>query len=306
MGTSERFDIHQQVTNQIIAAIERGAGEFRLPWHRATGSIMRPANIASKKPYRGVNIVALWATAEVRGYSSGIFGTYKQWCDIGAQVRKGEKSAYVVFYKEIAVAAGEDDAAGDDTETRLFARATPVFAAEQVDGYEPPVLDPPSTGIEPIDAAEAFVAATGAVVDYGGGRAFYRPATDSIQLPTRAAFVGSSTSPPAEAFYSTLLHELTHWTSPASRCNRELGKRFGDQAYAMEELVAELGAAFLCAELGISCEPRVDHAQYLAAWLAVLKVDKKAIFTAASKASQAVAFLGQLQATAVPVDAEAG
>jgi antirestriction protein ArdC len=165
------------------------------------------------------------------------------------------------------------------------------------DGYQSPVIDaPPATIITPIEQAEAFVAAAGASIHHGGGRAFYCPATDSIQLPPREAFIGSPTSTPAEAYYSTILHELTHWTSAEARCNRQLGKRFGNQAYAIEELVAELGAAFLCADLGITDEPRADHAQYLATWLSVLKADKKAIFTAASKASEAAAFLTALQA----------
>lgn len=114
-------------------------------------------------------------------------------------------------------------------------------------------------------------------------------------LPSREAFIGTKTSTPAESYFSTLCHELCHWTSPESRCHRQLGQRFGDQAYAIEELVAELGAAFLCADLRITGEPRADHAQYLASWLAVLKADKKAIFTAASKASEAAAFLAALQ-----------
>ena len=127
----QRFDIHRHITNQIIAAIESGAGEFRLPWHRSAGNIMRPVNIASGKPYNGVNILTLWATADALGYSSGTWGTYRQWAEAGAQVRKGEKAAYIVFYKEISVASDDDEA-----ESRLFARATPVFAAEQVDGIE--------------------------------------------------------------------------------------------------------------------------------------------------------------------------
>lgn len=286
----ERFDIHQHITNQIVAAVEKGAGEFRLPWHTG-GAILSPKNVESKKPYRGVNIVALWAASEQRGFSSGIWGTYRQWAQAGAQVRKGEKSSYVVFYKEIQVG---DDAAGESDESgrRLFARATPVFAAEQVDGYDLPVIANP-TPMQPIAAAEAFVAATGATVNHGGSRAYYRSSTDSIQLPPREAFVGTKTSTAPEAYYSTLLHELTHWTSHEQRCNRQLGKRFGDDAYAMEELVAELGAAFLCSEIGITAEPRIDHAQYLASWLTVLKADKRAIFTAASKASEAVAFCGR-------------
>src|ERR1700678_549968 len=295
MGKEQRFDIHQHITDQIVAAIERGAGDFRLPWHRAAGNIMRPVNVASKKAYRGVNVLALWATAEDKGYTSGTWGTYRQWAEIGAQVKKGEKAAFIVFYKELEYAA--DSEAGDtETTTRLFARATPVFAAEQVDGYQPPAIDaPPATMTPPIEKAESFVAATGAAISHGGSRAFYRPSTDSIQLPPREAFTGSATSTPAESYYSTLCHELIHFTSAEHRCNRQLGKRFGDQAYAMEELIAELGAAFLCADLGISDQPRADHAQYLATWLSVLKADKKAIFTAASKASDAAAFLTVFQ-----------
>lgn len=288
----ERFDIHQHITDQIIAAIERGAGEFRLPWHRSAGNIMRPGNIASKKPYRGVNILTLWATADEKGYAAGLWGTYRQWAEAGAQVRKGEKAAYIVFYKEITVASDDDS---DEADTRLFAQATPVFAAEQVDGYAALVIETSAAVITPIEQAEAFVANTGATIHHGGNRAFYRPSTDSIQLPPREAFIGTATSTAAEAYYSTLLHELTHFTSHETRCNRQLGKRFGDDAYAIEELIAELGAAFLCAELGITSEPRADHAQYLDHWLGVMKADKKAIFTAASKASEATAFLTALQ-----------
>jgi antirestriction protein ArdC len=267
---TERFDIHQHITNQIIAAIENGTSEFRLPWHRSAGNIMRPVNIASKNANRG--ILTLWAAADALGYSSGTWGTYKQWIEAGAQVKKGEKASYVVFYKEITVASDNSD----DAETRLFARATPVFTAEQVDGFEAPVIETPVTVVLPIEQAETFVACTGATVHHGGSRTFYRPSTDSIQLPPREAFIGSPTSTAAESYASTKL-------------------RFGDDAYAMKELVAELGAAFLCADLGITDEPRADHAQYLDSWLQVLKADKKAIFTAASKASEAVAFLATLQ-----------
>ena len=292
---TDRVDIHQHITDKIVSAIEHGAGEFRLPWHRSTGNIMRPVNIASKKAYGGINVLALWATADERNFSAGVWGSYRQWLEAGAQVRKGEKATFVVFYKELAVAA--DPETGDaETATRLLARATPVFAAEQVNGYQAPVSDaPPITAVTRLEQAEAFVAATGAAIHHGGDRAYYRPSTDSIHLPPRDAFIDTPTSTPAESYYSTLCHELTHWTSAEPRCNRQLGKRFGDQAYAMEELVAELGAAFLCADLRITAEPRVDHAQYLASWLSVLKTDKKAIFTAASKASEAAAFLAALQ-----------
>ena len=193
----DRFDIHQHITDKIVSAIERGAGDFRLPWHRAAGNLMRPVNVASKKAYRGINVVALWAYAEEFGYSSGVWGTYRQWAEAGAQVRQGEKAAFVVFYKELAIAA--DPETGDtETAIRLFARATPVFAAEQVDGFMPSTIAaPPITVTTPIEQAEAFVAATGASIHHGGGRAYYRPSTDSIHLPPLDAFIGTKTSTPA-------------------------------------------------------------------------------------------------------------
>jgi len=125
----ERFNIHQHITDQIVACIERGAGDFRLPWNRG-GSIMRPVNIASQKPYQGVNVVALWAASEAQRFSAGVFGTYRQWAEQNAPVRKGERASYVVFCKEYEVETDGDA----ESSTRLFARATPVFAAEQVDG----------------------------------------------------------------------------------------------------------------------------------------------------------------------------
>jgi len=207
---TDRFDIHQHITDKIVSAIEHGAGEFRLPWHRSAGSIMRPVNIASKKAYRGINVLALWATADEKGFSAGVWGTYRQWAEAGAQVRKGEKAAFVAFYKELAFAA-DPETGNAETATRLLARATPVFAAEQVDGYQAPASGAPlATVIPPIEQAEAFVAATGAAIQHGGGRAFYRPSTDSIHLPPREAFIGSNTSTPAESYYSTLCHELMH------------------------------------------------------------------------------------------------
>ena len=155
----------------------------------------------------------------------------------------------------------------------------------------PPVTDPVTRD----GHAEAFISATGADIRHGGQCAFYRPATDHIQMPERELFTGTQTSSATEAYYGTLLHELTHWTGAKTRCARNLTGRFGSQAYAMEELVAELGSAFLSAELGITPVPRPDHAGYIASWLKVLKEDKRAIFTAASKAAQAADFLQQFQ-----------
>jgi antirestriction protein ArdC len=283
--SKERFDIHQHLTDRIVSAIEAGAGEWQMPWHRGSGG-RHPVNIASGNKYRGVNVLGLWVDAQVNGYGSHLWGTYRQWAERGATVRKGQKASYVVFYKEIEVDTAEGEE--NDSNRRLIARATPVFNADQVDGFQDVVAVSP---VEEVQGVDAFIAATGAVIVHGGNRACFVPKLDEIHMPERASFTGSNTSNATEAYYSTVLHELTHWTAPAHRCDRDLSGRFGSEAYAMEELVAELGAAFLCAELGITVEPRADHAQYLAHWLKVLKADKRAVFTAASNAAEAVSFL---------------
>lgn len=153
-----------------------------------------------------------------------------------------------------------------------------------MDGYEV-ALPEPKDPVQAITDADAFVTKTGAEVRHGGVRAFYRPSGDFIQMPDKERFTGSETSTATEGYYGTLLHELVHWTGIERRCDRQFGKRFGDDAYAVEELVAELGAAFLCADLGITPEPRPDHAAYIEHWLKVLKADNRAAFTAASKAA---------------------
>lgn len=292
--TAQRIDVYTQVTNNIIAAIEAGAGDWQMPWHRSGEGLNRPVNIDTNNAYRGINVVSLWAAAQGRGFSTGTWGTYRQWQNNGAQVRKGEKASLVVFYKEFDVEEATDDGETEQCK-RLMARASWVFNADQVDGYAAPALPEPKDPVQVLDKAECFIAGTGAVVRHGGSRAFYRPSDDIIQMPEREHFLGSETSSATESYYATLLHELTHWTGHDRRCDRQFGKRFGDDAYAMEELVAELGAAFLCADLGVTLTPRPDHAAYIDNWLKVLKADKKAIFTAASQAAKATDYLGGLQ-----------
>lgn len=289
-SSTERFDVHQAITNQIIAAIDAGTGKLQMPWHRSGANIMRPFNVASGNAYRGVNTVALWAAADAFGYDHGLWGTYRQWQDRGAQVRKGEKSSLIVFYREF----DNDDAdVSDDNDRRrrCMARASRVFNVAQVDGY---VIDEPTADnnrIDPIAAAETFVASTGARVVEGGDRAFYNIREDGITMPDRFRFIDTKSGTATEAWYATLLHELTHWSGAAHRLDRGFGERFGDDAYAMEELVAELGAAFLCGDLRISAEPRADHAAYIDSWLRILKGDRKAIFAAASAANKASEYL---------------
>lgn len=292
MSQSIRRDIHAEVTQAITEAIEANPGEPVMPWHRATAPLTLPTNVASGNAYQGINILNLWVSAEVRGFQSNVWGTYKQWQAREAQVRKGEKASLVVFYKEYDIEP-EDDA---DTGKRRVAKASWAFNAEQVDGYVAPV--PTTVDHGPIDRileADRFVTRTGANVNIGGQRAYYHRATDAIHMPDEGLFTGTTTMTRSESYYAVLLHELTHWSGAEKRLDRTFGQRFGDDAYAMEELVAELGAAFLCAELGITNAPRADHAQYVAHWLDVLKKDNRAIFAAAAKASEASAFLRKLQ-----------
>jgi len=229
----EKRDVYATVTSQIVNAIEKGVGTWRMPWHTSGRDAFSPINVASRKPYRGINTICLWAAAEAKGYASGEWATYTQWQERKAQVRKGEKASRVVFWKFANDA--DESQEGDDhphcASRLLFARAYSVFNAAQVDGYTPKAEVEPTT-LERIQHAEAFFGAVGANLKHGGNRAHYSPDTDHIQMPPFAAFIDNV------RYYSTLAHEHTHWTAKPERCDRELGKRFGDAAYAAEELIA--------------------------------------------------------------------
>ena len=293
---AQKLDVYTEITNQIIAAIEKGADKFQMPWHRTGTATMSPMNIDTGNAYRGINIVSLWAAAQVRNFDTGIWGTYRQWQNAGCQVRKGEKSSLVVFYKEFERDDEDSDRNDEQPRKRLMARASRVFNVAQVDGYTPKEVEPVANPVAPIDAADRFITATKAKISHGGESAYYAPATDAIQMPPRENFHGTDTSSATEAYYSTLLHELTHWSGHKSRCDRFTDGAFKKDDYAREELVAELGAAFLCGHLGVTLEPRPDHAAYIDHWLKILKADSKAIFQASSQATKAVDFLKGLQA----------
>jgi len=279
--STEKRDIFQRITDGIVAAIEEGAESYRMPWRTSPGFPKPPINAVSKRPYRGINVLVLWATAQEKGYRSGTWATYKQWQELGAQVRKGEKSANVVFWKFFDRDEEADGDAEPENRKILMARDYWVFNAEQVEGYAAPDESKPSRE-ERIERADGFFLNLGIEVRPGGSRAFYRPETDSVHMPAFDAFKEPL------FYYSVLSHETTHWTGAKERLNRDLCGRFGSESYAVEELVAELGAAFLCAELGLPTDPRDDHAPYVASWLKALKNDKRAIFTAAAKAQEAV------------------
>lgn len=279
-------DIFTEITNQIIESIESGqaSGQWTQPWANLTAL---PYNAVTGKTYQGGNTIILLIDQAYNDRSSAIYATYKQWESIGAQVRKGEHGISLVKWTERRPCKthGPDEACDKCFgKPRLFPTGFTVFSASQVDGYQAPVVAERPT-IERIEAAEAFFAATGLDIRHGGDRAYYAPVGDYIQIPEADAFLTT------EGFYSTLGHESIHATGHSDRLDRQISNRFGDEKYAAEELVAELGAAFLCVTLGITNEPRADHGQYLASWLKVLRADSRALFTAAGLAQKAVNFL---------------
>ena len=282
----QTFDIHQQVTDQILAAMEASRTSGRRLWDSQPSL---PTNLTTGKPYSGINVLMLWSAALSRGFTSPYWLTYKQSSDMGGQVRKGEHGTHCVFYKPWEAESTNHETGETETVKGAVLKGFTVFNLDQIDGIEAPAREPRAP-FQAIEDAERILQASPARIVEGGPRAFYQPATDTIHLPNREAFI----SP--EAFYSVALHEATHSTGHASRLARDFSGRFGTEAYAFEELIAELGSAFLNADLGIIGSTLQDHADYLAHWVAILKSDKKAILTAAAQASKAHAFIKGLLA----------
>jgi antirestriction protein ArdC len=289
----DRKDVYTRVTDRIISDLEKGIRTWLKPWSVAhtAGRISKPLR-HNGTPYQGMNVLLLWGEAMDRGFVAPIWMTFKQALELDAHVRKGERGSLVVYANRITKT--ETNEQGEDTEREIpFMKGYTVFNVEQIEGLPAHYYAKPENPLplsERIDSVESFMVNTQAVIHHGGNRAFYAPHRDAIQLPPFEAFKDK------ESYYATALHELTHWTKHERRLERDFSaKRFGDQGYAREELVAELGAAFLCADLGITPEIRDDHAAYLGHWLEVLKEDKRAIFSAAAHAQRAADFLHGLQ-----------
>lgn len=297
-------EIYDTVTNRIITELEAGVRPWVKPWsaEHAAGRITRPLRHNAVR-YNGINVLTLWCSAMDRGFISPFWLTYRQAKELGAHVRKGEKGSPVVYAK--TVRKTEQNDTGAEVEVNVpFMKAYTVFNAEQIDelpAHYRQIVKPVSNPVERIDRVETFFRNTGADIRAGGGRAYYAIGSDYVQMPPFEAFRS------AESYYATLAHECTHWTRHSSRLDRHFGrKRWGDEGYAREELVAEIGAAFLCADLGIEPSIREDHAPYIASWLEVLKNDHRAVFTAAAHAQRAADFLQGLQpAVEQPVAAAA-
>lgn len=290
---STRPDLYSRITAAIIEDLERGVRPWTKPWstEHLAGRISRPLR-HNLVPYNGINVVLLWCEAVAKGYSAPIWMTFRQALELGGHVRKGERGSTVVYANHMT--RTETGEGGEDVERQIpFLKAYTVFNVDQVEGLPEPFYAQVQPTLEPaqrIAAADAFFGRTGADIRHGGDSAYYAMGPDHVQLPPFESFADP------ESYYATLAHECTHWTRHPSRLDRDFGrKRWGDEGYAREELVAELGAAFLCADLGIALEPRPDHAAYIESWLKVLSNDTRFIFSAASQAQRAADFLHGLQ-----------
>jgi antirestriction protein ArdC len=297
----QRASLYDEVTNRIIAELEAGRFPWAQPWDAALAGPKPglPRNAVSGRPYSGVNILILWGEVIARSYPSQRWLTFKQALDAGGSVRKGEKGVTVVYADRFTPEAEKERAtqAGEDARAVPFLKRFTVFNVAQCDGLREDLAGDPVAlpKRELVPAAEELIAATGADVRIGGPQAYYAPGPDYVAVPPQQAFFNQIN------FYRTALHELTHWTGHASRLARDFSGAFGSDKYAREELVAEMGSAFLCASLGIV--PTVRHADYLAGWLEVLRGDNRAIFRAASAASRAADHLLGLRDRARESDA---
>jgi antirestriction protein ArdC len=273
--------VYQQVTERIIAELERGAAPWIKPWKAGS---QEDQNIISKKPYNGINRLILGMS----GYAMPYWASFKQWQELGASVKKGEKGTMIVFYSPIKKDVVNPE--NGDLEQSIYhcLKSYYVFNAAQVEGIDFEQPAPVLPDFNPVPALEDRIIKTGANIKHDGSQAFYRPSTDSITMPAKSTFISE------EHYYATVLHEITHWSGAAHRLDRTKGKRFADAAYSFEELVAELGAAFLCQDYGIQGDLR--HADYIGSWLKCLKDDNKAIFNAAALAQKAADYINSLDA----------
>jgi antirestriction protein ArdC len=288
-------DIYQAVTDRVIAELEQGVTPWIKPWSGEADPL--PRNLHSKRHYRGINHLVLTLVAATEGYSTNQWLTFKQALDLGAHVRKGEKATSVVFYQMQSIELEQTDKVVDGETRRIpFLKVFSVFNRDQVDGLGQADSVEPSEIVEADEKAERIMDKSGATIRHGGFQAFYAPKSDLIYLPTKTSFRD------AAGYYSTALHELTHWTGHPSRLDRNMKGRFGDSAYALEELIAELSSAFLAAHCRI--DGQLQHANYIDSWLKVLHRDKRAIFIAASQAQKAADYL-LLQAGLIDPEQEA-
>lgn len=295
---ADRDNFYQTITNKIIDLLEKVNLEDYQPPFASLAAQGLPINPTTEKQYQGVNIPALWFYQQEKGYNSNHWATFKQWQHMDAKVRKGEKASTICFYKTLLIDE-ENDQGEEQTNKIPMMKLYKVFNANQVDGYDHRATPKANEEdqVERLELVDEFCANTGAhIIHKSGSRAYYHLAGDYIHMPETFDFIKEINITATENYYSTLLHELTHWTGAENRLDRfNNQKSQKKEAYAQEELVAELGSAFLTAQLGVSQSPRADHAIYIKSWLQALKNDNKHIFKASAQAARAVDYLNNLQ-----------
>ena len=290
-----KADVYERITGQIVTELEKGVRPWFKPWNaeHAAGRITRPLR-SNGIPYRGINVLMLWSEAMTKGYAAPIWMTFKQALELNACVKKGEKGSLVVYASKVTRTEIDGDSGNEVERDIPFMKGYTVFNAEQCEGlpaqYTAKPEAPALTPMQRLETADRFFAATRADIRHGGTRAYCAEGPDYVQMPPFETFRD------AESHASVTAHELIHWTKRGKRLARDFGRvRHGDEGYAREELVAELGAAFLCADLELTPEVREDHAAYIASWITVLKRDTRAIFSAAAQAQRAADYLQSLQ-----------
>jgi len=287
-----RVDLYQKVTDTIIQHLESGTTPWQKPWVGNEPNPFRmPKNYISDRSYNGINVLLLWCSSFAQEFTSNEWASFRQWNQQKESIRKGEKGTMVVYYDMI-----EKEVDGE-LKKLPFMKSYVVFNRCQLQSWQPgeETILPSQPLAQRLEQAEKYITNTKAVIKHKGKKACFVVSKDEINMPKPEAFIDTELSTATENYYSTLLHELVHWSGHSSRLDRSFGKRFGDYAYAAEELVAELGAAFLCSELEITREPRKDHANYIANWLTALKNNKYLVTAAANTASKAVDYLRDLQ-----------
>ncbi len=288
-SNTERADIYQEVTDQIIALLEQGVRPWSPSW--ANGSASLPLRTCGKQ-YQGINVLLLWAQSMARGYANPTWMTFKKALELGGNVKKGERGTRIVYAGSVARKGEDGQAVEDDKERRIsFLKRFTVFNVEQIEGLPEGQFPTPAPVIQNRDSRDprldALFHGVGVKIVEKDGGAYYSPATDTITMPRFESFTSGN------AFYATLAHEAAHASGSAGRLNRETLQKYGSSTTirAKEELCAEISAAFLCAALGMEPTEREDHAAYLASWLTVIRGDKRAIFQAATAAQAACDFI---------------
>ena len=294
--TFNKKDRYQMVTDAVLALMEKHGTNWTKPWQASAGNSHH--NVVSGKPYQGTNIFMTAISAYKNEFKSNQWATYKQWEKLGAKVSKGSKGTDIVFFDKVVIT----DKVTEEQAMIPVLKGFSVFNADQVEGYFAKPVEEQAKPEFNHKETEKLVTDSGAIIKHGGGKAFYAPEPDFIQMPEKTDFTGTKDSTPEQSYYGTLLHELCHWTGHKSRLDRKLVGRFGSNAYAFEELIAETGSAFLAAMLGLEKEPTPDHAKYLNNWLEVLKSDKRAMMKAFGQAQKAADYILASQAQAMAAE----